>query len=216
MKPIVAVPVALLLLAGVGAAVYPAAHGAYIRRRAAAHLRDASALEKQMTSPVARQALAGSSDQVRFAVMQSNTPIEDIARFDDSLVRLMASLKASPPPDNPIEVTAAFEQTVPAGGTATVRVSLHSLLPEVFVVNVTAQISLPQGWQSAPARQAFNRTIDATPIVTPLEIHIPADVSGEARVRATVTYRLGSTGEGMDLRAQSTSTPPLTITRGPK
>lgn len=216
MKPIVATLVAVLFLAGVGFAVYPSAHGSYVRHRAAAHLRDAETLQGRMTSPVAKQALGGSGDQLKFALMRSDTALEDIVQFDASLVRLMASLKASPPPDNPIEVTAVVEPSVTAGDTMTVRVSLHSLLPQVFLVNVTAQVGLQQGWQSSPARKIFNRAIDGTPIETPLEFQIPADVSGAGRVRATVTYRLDPTGEGMDLRAQPSATPALTIARGRK
>ena len=211
MKRLLSTLVALVLLAGVGVAVYPSAHASIVRRRATAHVREAGALQQEMKSPIARMALSGVSDRLRFAVMRPDTPVEDIARADDALARLMASLRASPPPDNPVIVTATVEPGVTAGETVTVRVSLHSLLPEVFLVNVTAQVVLQQGWQSNPVRQAFNRVIDATPVETSLEFKIPADVAGPARVRATVTYRLDPTGEGIDLRAQPAALPELTI-----
>jgi len=97
-----------------------------------------------------------------------------------------------------------------------VHVTLHSVLPQVFLVNVTVQVSLDQGWRSGTARKIFNRPIDATPIDTPLEIQLPADVVGAGHVRATVSYRLDPTGEGMDLHAQPAAAPALTITRGRK
>ena len=214
MKPVVAVPAALLLAAGIGFAVYPSAHASYVHRRATGHVSDAGALEQSMASPVAKQALAGASDQLKFAVMQTNTPVEDIGKLDDALVRLMASLKASPPPANPVDVTAVVEPSVAAGDIVTVRVSLRSQLPEAFLVSVTAQVGLEQGWQSSPVSRIFNQAIDRTPIETPLEIRLPGDVSGPARVHATVIYRLNPTGEGMDLRAQPPAMPAFTIARG--
>jgi hypothetical protein len=214
MKPVVAVPAALLLAAGVGFAVFPSAHASYVRRRAAGHVSDAGVLEQAMASPVAKQSLAGASDELKFAVMQTNTPVEEIGKLDDALVRLMASLKASPPTANPIDVAAVVEPSVTAGEAMTVRVSLHSQLAEAFLVSVTAQVGLEQGWQSSPVSKIFNQPIDRTSIDTPLEIRVPGDVSGPARVRATVTYRLNPTGEGMDLLAEPPAMPAFTIARG--
>ena len=214
MKPILIAIVGVLLLAGVGVAVYPAARASYVRHRATSHLHEAGILQDQMTSPVAKQALGGAGDQVKFALMRSDTSVEDIAQYDSELVRLMASLRASPPPDHPIEVTVIAEPTMSAGETTTVRVTVHSLLAQVFLVNVSVQIGLDSGWRSRLARKTFDRTVDGTPIETTLEIQVPADVIGSAHVRAAVVYRLDPTGEGMDLQAQPADAPVLTITRG--
>ena len=128
----------------------------------------------------------------------------------------LVALKASPPPDNPIEVTAAADPSVTAGGTTAVRVTVRSMLPQAFLVNVTVQVIADSGWRTGPVRKSVDQSIGGGPIDTTFEIPIALEAGGAARVQAAATYRLDQTGEGMDLHAHSSAAVPLTILRSGK
>ena len=218
MKPIVAVPVALLLLAGVGVAVYPAAHGSYVRRRATAHVRDAEcarAADDESGCQTGAHGIERSVEVRGHAVEHADRGHR--ADSTTALVRLMASLKASPPPDNPIEVTAAVEPNVAAGGTVTVRVSVHSLsaggVPRERdgADRSAAGLAERSGQTGLQPHDRRRRRSTRRSRFT----FLPTCPARPGSARRSRTGSIPA-GEGMDLRAQSTSTPPLTITRGPK
>lgn len=190
---------AVVLLVAVAVAIYPSARAAYVRHRVTAHLAQADALRAEMSSPVAQQAISGASAQLRFAAMRTGSTPDELARFDAALVDLMAALKSSPPPDNPVSSVTTYEPVARAGAVFPVTVSVRASVPETYLVSVAAEFTVAGGWKSGAILRTIDRPITDAPIDALFEFSLPPDAAGQGSVRTVVRYRLSRTGEGEDL-----------------
>jgi hypothetical protein len=150
---------------------------------------------------------------VRFALTRPDASIDEVRALDAALTSVMAEIKTSPPPDQPVYLTAAYEPSAVAGVPFSVRLSLHADVPQAFLVAATCELIVGD-WKSGPSVRQVNQAIGGTPIDAEFVFTIPADVSGAGEVRASAAYRLNPTGEGQDLRASpKTPLPPLAVVR---
>jgi hypothetical protein len=214
-RPIVIVAGVLLIAASVVA--FPSVRLSYLRYRADGHLKEAEALRSQLSSPVARDSIAGAGARVRFTLMRPDATSTQIVAADKALVDVMTAMKSSPPPDRPVFGVTTYDRTARAGQNFAIDVSVRSAVAEAFVVAVTAELTCDSGWRSGVMRRDLNQPIRGGPVDAHFEVTIPADAAGQGRVRTAVIYRLNPTGEGEDLQERSAAPlPVVTIERGAK
>ena len=207
--------VVLVLLAAAAVVIYPSAHASYVRYRAGGHLQQAEALRTQLSSPVARDSLAGASARVRFALMRSESAPDEIAAADRALVQVMTIVTSAPPPDHPVSGVATYDRVARPGRNFAVNVSIRTSVKEAYLVAVTAEFGVDNGWKSGTVRRDFNQPITA-PIDAHFDFMIPSDAAGQGRVRTAVIYRLNPTGEGEDLLERPNDPKPIvTIQKTP-
>jgi nitroreductase len=196
---------AVALTIVIAVVIYPSVRGAYVRHQAARHFEQADALQATMTSPVAKQWLAGAGAQVKFALMRSGSTPDEIATLDASLVSLMATLKASPPPDNPVISVTTYDRVARPGQVFPIVVAIRAAVSEAFAVSASAELGLDSGWTSGKVRHEINQRIGEAPVETRFEFTVPLQATGQAWVRTVVVYRLSATGEGEDFQERPTA-----------
>src|SRR4029079_5869426 len=151
--------VAAVVVVAAGAAIYPSARGAYVRNRAGAHLEEASAMRDSIKSQVGAQSLESAMGGLRLVLRGTASDASTIANADRALVDLMKRLKATPPPNQGVAVTAHYDVTSPAGAVVPVTVTIAPQVDEVFVDSVTVEIGANRGWRTDPVRKDIRQAV---------------------------------------------------------
>lgn len=191
--------VAIGVLGAAAAIAYAPARANYVRHSARRHLDRADAMRHEMTSPIVQQAVKGAADELMYALMRPNASTAEIRTLDAALASAMEKMTTSPPPEQPVYLTATYDPSARAGQPFRVRLSVHADVSEPYLVAVTSELTVG-AWKSGPRVQRFDRAIGAAPVDVDFVFAIPAGISGAGHVRASGAYRLDPTGEGQDFQ----------------
>lgn len=206
------VPAVVVIAAAI--AIYPSAHGAYVRHRASAHLDDAAAMRDAAKSPVAARALEDAILALRLALRGNGTDTRTVAQADSALVNVMKRLKDSPPPTQAVAVTAQYDVSPRAGALMPVAITIAPQVDEIFADSVTVEVGADRGWHTDPVRSDVRQAVRRDqPLATHVDVSLPPGASGMGAVRVTLVYRLNPTGEGQDLIERPANLPAVSIVR---
>ena len=211
MTAVVKGAIALVVVAAIGAVVYPNVKASLARSRATSRVEEAEAMQRTLTSPVAKSRLEEATKTLRLALGGTDA-VGSVADADAALAETMASLKSSPPSEHPVTGDLSFDATAHAGSTFTVTANVRTELSEGFLVRVIVQMDADSGWKSGPIRQEIGQPLTGkTSVPARVQVAVPKEASGRATVQATIFYRLSATGEGREYQEVVKGTAPVTI-----